>query len=202
MIRLLFADEFSETERDRIVDIFQKMLEITKGYGENRNLWSDNPFAFFNTIDSPTRLIDKSRPYVTSCTRASIVMDNNDPTFLLLLYLAMLTNFLPGENDEYCRAAPKYFPIFLHRFEKNKDPDGSWLRANAPIYDHFFNTHTWLININATALDKDGESDRSWAASMFHEIMHNIGWRHLDGYDDRRQFILAAQDAFFTCGRD
>ena len=81
-------------------------------------------------------------------------------------------------------------------------PEFAFTLGFAPVYQYHVDTRTWLININATALNDDEGSDRAWAAAMFHEILHNIGWEHPDGYDDRQQYILAAQDAFRDCGKD
>lgn len=204
MIRITFLDDFPAGEVERLREIFSKFLEIGKGYGNDRNLWGDTPYGFENVITDWIRPLDKSRPHLNDCTLAPNPGTTtwSDHLYLRVFFIGYLANYLDSENSAYCPAKPEYFPILLRRYEKPQQPDGFWEYASAPIYNHFINNHSWLINVNTTALNNAGGSNRRWAASMFHEILHNLGWEHPDGYDNRKQFILAAQDAFYACGTD
>jgi len=204
MIKLFFDDAFSAQEIERLTSCFGKFLEILKGYDGSRNLWAKSPYSFDNVIKSPTKLLDRSRQYLRFCHMSLWSLDPNwnESTLLYIFFIGMLANCLPGADDSFCPAQSRYFPIQLTRYTQEKDPTGSWQFARSPVYDYFVSTKNMRIEVNAAALAQAGASDRRWAAVIFHEMMHNVGWDHPAGYDDRSQYILAAEDAFYNCGKD
>lgn len=201
MIQTILNDSFSESESTRLRDIFRKFANVIS----DRALWTDNPNAFYRQIPNPRRRLDIDREYLHWCSLAPIRIDEihqPDAVYLYIFVIGMMTNYMEADDPTYCSGKPTYFPIYLERYERPQEADGSWQTGYAPLYQHFFDTATMQIYVNATALNNAGYSDGTWAASMFHEIMHNIGWEHPDGYDDRRQFMLAAQDVFYDYGGD
>jgi hypothetical protein len=178
MFQCIFDDAFSNDEITSLINKFQKFAKIflkpnfllgvleiqNKGYTAPRN---------------------KSQPIQTGPTPS----DWTDYLQFFVIFAGGMTNYLNDCPSSIARY-PNYIPFYIRRYEKVKSPDGSWEMGFAPL-NTLCTRWNLEVNFNAKALNEAGFSDATWVGAIVHEIMHNGGWEHPNGYGDTSQFLIA-----------
>jgi hypothetical protein len=188
LFQVYFDTDFSSVEFDFLRDRFRDFSRV------------------FLTRDflQAIRPLGDSNANVTAPRNRTLPISNNNPpearftegTIFYVIFAGRMTSYFPECQDEDTKAFPypRYIPIFARRYEKPQEANGFWETAWAPII-RLNDTNTCEINFNATAIRDGGFNSASWAGTIMHELMHNGGWEHPNGYQDRSQYMLAVEDA-------
>ena len=76
----------------------------------------------------------------------------------------------------------KSFRAMINYFTQPRKPGGEIVTGNAPVYTSEWPKTKIFINMNDQAVRDQNNSTREISGTIFHEIMHNLGWRHPTGY--------------------
>jgi hypothetical protein len=181
MFQCIFDYTFSEVEIESLRKKFQKFAilflkpnflkgvqEINKSYTAPRDKSQTMP----HNLPTPPKWGDYLQFFV--------------------IFAGLMTNYL-----DICLTRkierPNYIPFYVRRYEKAKQPDGFWETAFAPVNSLCY-FKTLEVNINAKALNEAGFSTDQWVGVIVHEILHNGGWEHPNGYEDTSQFLIAVEN--------
>jgi hypothetical protein len=99
-------------------------------------------------------------------------------------------------------SSPQLFrTIYIDRYDKSFPPGSTSFELGQATIQHYWLARFLKISLNGTYLNTttplpSGNSRKTWAGIIFHEIMHNLGWVH--GSDQHGSYIQAMQDSFDT----
>ena len=197
-VRLMLSNDFDDAQRSFLV----RSLRLINSYGI-----ADSSCVAGKATNLPrdSTMVFNGRKYTAAMLKE--VSDRYGESISMNLALYDCFYIMDFDRDGRDDAdAVDYITLKVDRFDE--DPDaGIWTLGKAQV-NYYGENKSLFIRLNGKAIgassDYPNSQDRvQWAATIVHEVLHNLGWSHADtsGDEYEKTWIVAYETCMFGLER-